>query len=295
MKVLKNFNNISEKLIEECIPKLEGVASFHMLTGTTILHVNEDGGETKEFVYPKVQIPTRDRIKDPFTGKYVDIGVVKDFDGDNVKSTVFFMPGMGTDRFAGRFSLHEGNVDEEEMYEYLCICNYNAKNPHRDKRVEPLFEIVDTVAESKQTRKKTSKLRDALITATDMGLNDARDFAASMNWNYDVPEDVLRGQIESYAQSNPDEFLKRNFDPNVKVKSDIKRAVDSGIVNYDPSTNKILWAKGNVTIATLERQEGVSWLDAFADFVLTSANGNNVIQGIRKRLKASLKEELVNE
>jgi len=304
MQVLKNFNNISEELKNSIPPLKNGeVKTIKMLTGTRMLQVNEDGSQFFEDVFGKHQIPTKDRIKDPFykrggtTPEYVHIGVPLEVNptSEAVETTKFFMPGMGHTQFLGKFSLVGGDVDDEELYEYLWLSNYNGSNPHRDKSVTPMYEFIDIKKESKERRKGANNKLTALSIATTMDLDDVKDFHASMGWAVSDDPEILRASIETYADEFHEEFLSRFSDPITKVKSEVKRAIDAGYIKYDPTGHKVLWAKSNTVVAKLERVEGVDYLTQIAEWATTSGSqGTNFRKALQKFLKelyAPKKEE----
>ena len=296
MQVLKNFNNISVEL-KNTIPQLKSgeVLTVQMLTGVPFTQINgEDGTQTTELLFGKHQIPTRDRIKDPFfkrggdTPEYVHIGVPLEVNATSeaVESTKFLMPGIGESQFLGKFSLIGGDVEDEELYEYLWLSNYNGSNPYRDKTITPLFEFVDFKKESKEKRKGANNKLTALSIATTMDLDDVKDFHASMGWNMSDDNEILRANIEDYADKFHDEFLKRFDDPMTKVKSEVKRAIDANIIKYDPTGHKILWAQSNVVLMKLERVEGQSWLDQAAEWTMVGGvQATNFRKNIQKQLK----------
>ena len=296
MQVLKNFNNISDKL-RESIPSLKSgeVLTVQMLTGVPFVQVNgEDNTQSTELLFGKHQIPTRDRIKDPFfkrggdTPEYVHIGVPLEVNptSEAVESTKFFMPGIGESQFLGKFSLRGGDLEDEEMYEYLWLCNYNKSNPYRDTTVTPLFEFVDFKKESKEKRKGANDKLTALSIATTMDLDDVKEFHDSMGWQIVDESEILRANIEDYADKYHSEFLKRFSDPMTKVKSEIKRAIDAEIIKYDPTGHKILWAQSNVVLMKLERVEGQTYLDQAAEWTMVGGTqATNFRRNIQKQLK----------
>ena len=309
MQVLKNFNNISEEL-KSSIPQLKNgeVKTVQMLTGVKLLQVQEDGSQYFEEVYGKRQIPTRDRIKDPFfkrgvstTPEYVHIGVPVEVNANSeaVETTKFFMPGIGESQFLGKFSLLGGDLDDDELYEYLWLSNYNASNPYRDKSIEPLYDFIDITKVTKEKRKGANNKLTALSLATTMDLDDVRDFHASMGWSMTAEPEEMRASVEDYADKFTDEFLKRFDDPMTKVKSEIKRSIDLGIIKYDPTGHKILYAKSNTVVMKLERVEGVDYLTQAAEWTsVTGQQGSNFRKAIQKQLKeayAPKKEEEITE
>lgn len=140
------INCISKEYLES-IPKLEGTKYFQLLTGIPNNDPDLREREKKPFLFGHVQILTNDTIRDPFSKKPVRIGVVEDFDVRSGEVTKYrsFVPNQHLMQNPGIFSLHEGNLDDEELYEYLQICNRNRDNPHRDKKVEAMFYEIKSV------------------------------------------------------------------------------------------------------------------------------------------------------
>jgi hypothetical protein len=154
MKVIGSFNNVSEKLKKELIKPLKPgeAARFQLLNGQLDI-------STKRIVFgASKSISLKDRIYDPYikdsedkeVGGYVDIGVpeeggIKDNRVERCKkfwvnSVVNGVPGSGA------FTLHAGNVEDMEAYEFLCLSNKSFNNPYRDTKREADYELLDEVS-----------------------------------------------------------------------------------------------------------------------------------------------------
>lgn len=293
MRVFKNFNNISEEL-KKTIPQLQPkeTKTFQMLTGRH--DVDSHTGEWS-MQYPKVQIPSRDRIFDPFKNEYVDWGVVEAFRNNEPTSFSLFIPGIGPSQFSGKFGLNGGVAKDVEWYEYLWLSNYNAKNPNRDVSIEPLFEPIDYLADSKEKLKKTGRLREALNVLNTFDESEYRMIADSQNWPYITEVDILQAKVEEYAKTNPEQFIGLWADPATRVKSEMKRAANAGIIELNLLKKQVLWAEDKSIIATLAFQDQEKWLDSFAEHLTTVKNGPAIREKIRKQMKlpAKITEELV--
>lgn len=290
MKVYHNFNDVSQELLDT-VPKLKPgqKITFQMLTGINIQ--DAETGENK-LTYGKMQIPCRDRIKDPFTGKVHDIGIVEEYDIQSKEPTKFrfFMPGWGDQHFRGTFELVGGIVEDEELLEYLWLSNLNDSNPNRSDRMHSMFRPIDVVADSKKIKSAANKRRDALILVTEMDLRSMKSVASALNFPDFQDDEVLRGKVIEWADENPDDFLELYANPATMIKADIRRAIDKSILVYDPAGNRMLWAKGNAIIATFDRVEGVDHLQQMADWCQTAKNGAEVLKTVRKKLKESILE-----
>lgn len=296
MKIVDDFNKISDKL-KKSIPKLKPGQSvtFQMLNGVPNPEPDQTERNKTPILYGKMQIPTKDRIFDPFlgdTGDYVDIGVLESFrrDRDNQLEIVtkLLVPGMGVFEFGGKFSLRGGKIEDEEMFEYLWICNHNGKNPHRDKSVPALFQPINLLEDSQATIKTTNSLREALNIAGDMSVAEAQQIAASFNWPVIAEDEVLVAKINDFAAKFPDEFLRAINNPKTKMKSEVKKAMDAGIITFDVLTNQV--HLGNELIATISLAGGNDFLTAFSDWLKTSKNGEAVHQNMVSRIEEKREE-----
>jgi len=149
MKVVGSFNNVSEELRNELIKQIKPgeLARFQLLHGSF------DPVLRREVFGAAKSIRLNDRIYDPYqkdskgkvVGGYVDIGVPDTIRENRVEKCKKYwvesiangIPGNG------QFALMGGNVNEMEIYEFLCLSNGNKDNPHRDKSKLPQYEIVD--------------------------------------------------------------------------------------------------------------------------------------------------------
>lgn len=169
MKVVGNFNKVSEKLRKELIPVVgqNEIVRFQLLNGSFEPSLGREGfGAARSIVL-------MDRIYDKYqkdesgteVGGYVDIGV-PDVIKENrverckkywVESIAVGIPGNG------QFALSSSSIDEMEILEFLCLSNGSKGNPYRDKSKEPTYEKVDTKAILAKEREKDFKEIQAKI------------------------------------------------------------------------------------------------------------------------------------
>jgi hypothetical protein len=307
MKVIGAFNKISDKLKKE-IPKLKQgqTVTFQMINGQP----NPDNEERQKtpVLYPKVQIRTRDTIYDPYqkdsegeeVGGFVEIGIVKSSirlaNGENDIETELAIPGMimpgkpaiGNWQFNGKFSFSGDSIKDIEAFEFFWLSNENESNPHRDKSVKALFKQVNLLEDSKQTIKTTNDLREALNIAADLDETTAREIAASLNWANIAELPILTAKINDFATKFPTEFLKAYNSPKRKTKSLIRKALDSGIISFDPVTKTV--TLGSEVVATLSLRSGEDFLTAFTDWINTAKNGSDVFGNIEGQIEQKRQE-----
>jgi hypothetical protein len=238
-------------------------------------------------VYPKsFKIRSVDRVK--IGDEWVDVGLVRSVNREGVVETVRYVSfnDNANKKDGGYLRLTGGNADDEEVFEYMEICNFNESNPNRDPSITPLFVKLDDKKDAKDDRGKRSLRLKAMTLASDMTLGEAKDFTAARGWNQDDEEDILRGRIEKFAETDPEGFIKAFGDKNQATKTTIKNAMDKGVIKHNVPDGKIVWGNGE-TIYVLPKPEGINPIDEFADFIASNTKkAKTVFEQIEKELNA---------
>lgn len=285
----KNLNKISKELLES-IPEMSNEVVFQMLNG----HKNSDPDlnerEKMPYLYGKTQIPTYEKIKDPFAnsgkGSIVEIGVPeKIINGEVVSYRPFLAGNYGENIFNGKFSLMKGKIQDEELYEVFWLLNENESNPHRDKSVKPLFKVVNHKEDLKLTLNKVDYLRRALKDLEIISADEIMEFAASQNWAGDIDSMTLK--VNDYAKSNPEKYLVIREDKNTSIKAKIKNAIDEGIIVIDYQSGNV--TKEDNVLFTIPKNSLKDTLTAIANWINTSKNGSEVYSAIQRQLSAKEK------
>jgi hypothetical protein len=276
----KNLNNISEKL-ENDIPPMKGEIVFQMLNGHKNNDMDRDEREKNPMLFGKTQLQTFLRIKDPYTNKIVPIGVPNDVDGDNVTSFRPFLAGADTDVFRGKFSLREGNIQDEEFYKIFWLSPERQGSPCKDEKIRPVYKIVNHKEETQKSISKVEVLKKALTDLGNLQEADIREFAASQNWS-ETDLDSLTFKINEFARSFPDKYNTIRDNPDTKLRSVIKKALDAKILDYDPMSGKVTMGESDIT--TVSKEAKADYLGAITTWVNTARNGKQVYEGILKQL-----------
>lgn len=282
----KNLNNISDKL-RQSIPPMNGEVLFQMLNGHKNNDMDRAEREKEPILYGKTQIPTFSRIKDPFAndgkGATVNIGVPTSFDANgNPTSFRPFLAGLHDGKFNGRFSLMQGKIQDEELYEVFWLLNENESNPNRDKSVQPLFRIVNYQQETKSTFSQMDILLEALTKVKEMKEEDYITFANSQGYT-ETDINLIKAQVSRYSKDFPAKFLEIVKDPNTEIKSNIKKSIDKGIMSFDARTKDVA-VNGN-KIMTVAKEDTDDYVGAIATWLKSAKNGKSVYEGMLKQLK----------
>jgi len=274
-----NVNKISDALKKYLDERpIKGNVKYRMLNGTKNIDPKAIIGKD-DYSFPSItQIILRARLKDPGTKQPVEVAHVKIMGKDSVEAYgVLNIP----DTNRGVFVLHEGIMDEEEIYQVIELLNENASNPYRDASVNPLFERVDETYLSKMNvaRRKTKQTMYEYIDLLDM--TERRLLHAANGGGFDDDPDVVTDKLQELAEKDPVWFDKMVNSPITPLKSVVKQAIEKGHVQYNAQTHQYLWVVSQETIATLDRVEGVAPVQQFAEWLDTSKNG----EAITKQMK----------
>lgn len=299
MKSTKTFNNISDKLKAE-IPTLKPgqVVTFQMLNGIPNPEPDEKERSRNPILYGKSQVQTNFRIYDPYVkdgagnevGGYVDVGCVDIWGANGVPDKFrLLVPGMGEySQFQGKFSLHAGNIRDEELYEILWLSNEREGNPHRDKSVAPLFKIVDVKADSRNTTNKVSQLRKALEISEKLDAKKARAIMASLNQPYYADDEVVKAKVQELARDKYEDFLKTYEDKNTDTKGLLRDALNAGVLKHEVSTGIVRLGSTEITTIKVGNQDAL--VGELTKFVNSAANGKDVFANIEKQLEKKEKK-----
>lgn len=281
MRVFGDFNNISAELKEKVKTLKPGeFARFKLLEFVTI---NDPDTKEKTIRYPHRQMWAKDMIYDEFAGMPVEIGVVAN-GGFNAKEKLvtaveqfeFNEPKTG-------ITILDGRVPKDrELYEFLQLTNKlkdGILGEHRDGSVQEQFILMDSKKESLQKNKQFALKRDAFVYIGNLDAQEARDFAAGMNWEYEGDLEDIMARINVFADADPVKFNAECVNPLLKKKAIIRKAMGK-MISYDPANHAIKWSNGSV-LATLERKPDQNEIEAFAEWLDTVANGDKILAQLR--------------
>lgn len=287
MKSTKNFNNISDELKKQ-IPRLkpEEVVVFQMLNGTPNQDPDQNERAKEPVLYGKKQLRTNFRIYDDAKGEYVDVGCVDRWDGEKPDRFRLFVPGMGEhSRFPGKFSLTGGNVRDEELFEVLWLSPEREGGPNKDSNIAPLFKILDMKADSKQSVTKFDILSEAIDIAKKLKKEPkvALAIMAALNQPTYQDEEVLMSKIGDLARTKPETFIETYKNKETPLIGIIREAMDLSVIDHDFDSGQV--KIGGVVITTLKVELTEAFIPAFAKWIGSAKNGEDVLSNIKKQME----------
>lgn len=287
MQQIGIYNKISKEL-EEAIPEMAEVVTFQLLNGVSNPEPDPTERAKLPVLFGKTQLRTQFRVRDPFSKKNIDIVLAEDWTEDNKPTkAVCFVAGAGEMHFNGLFSLQSSIASDRDLYEVLWLSPERKGSPCADASVPVKFEIVSKKEKAQTTSDKIEKLRAALEAARDIKEPEGREFAASMGWNQDEEWEVLHPQIKEFARSEPEAFVARVKSDDTKNKAILKKALDAKIIEFDEVSYEVVL--GTTLLVTLSKSNNFNLLDSLHAWAASAKNGNKILEGISKQLKA--KEE----
>lgn len=287
-----DINRISKEYQDELNGKrlaIGQVVQFRLLSGK----LNPDVEERRKRETLWVQsdcIVGKDRIRDPFSEKLVDIAVVKSIDKEgNVVPEKLYIPARDTNGF---ITIVGGNVSQEKFYEFLLICNENESNLHRDKNIQAKFKLIDAAKESKEKNRQFDVLTDMLQLVKDLSKAEMVEIASAYGWDRHSDEDVIKQRLREIVVKDAEGFKKIvGNKSDLSIKAIINEALSDNVVTYAPLENKYTFTKTDEVICTLTRSESVDSKDQFLEWLKTNNAGKAVLKNIKTQLSKSATTE----
>jgi hypothetical protein len=285
MQQYGNVNDLSQQL-RDSVPALEDgqVVSFRLLGGIA----DSTSNGVKRFGSAKA-IPLHDKIKDPFTGKIVEIGIVLETNdlGKPTRWAKHWVQPEGANLVHnGQFTLRGGNAEDEEKYIFFCLTNMNATNKNRSTKEDPWFEVVDENKDLAIRAGDVDVLFKALSQVSLMDIEDLREFAAVENWDPQLSKESLLTKIKLYAKENPEVFIEKRGNPDNAKMLKIQKAFEKNIIQYNHADSKVVWGHNGKTIALVTDEDGENEVQKFFAWTKQSGNGSNILNAIIKQLSA---------
>ena len=285
-----NINKISEQYQKELDEKRLApgqVVQFKLLDGVLNPDPEERRKEGKAIIWKQGDfIRGKDTIRDPYSGKIVDIGVVKEIDekGKALCDEWSFSPRDSN----GVLTIVGGNVELEKWYEYMLICNDNESNPNRDKNRKAKFKIIDEAKESKEKSRQFDVLTEMLVFVRDLSKAEKMEVAGAYGWDRNSGEEIITARLKEIAVKDPEGFKKIvGNKADLSIRSLINEALAEGVITHSPLENKYTFTKTEEVICTLTRSESVEPTDQLLEWLKTHNSGKAVLKNIKTQLTKS--------
>jgi hypothetical protein len=269
------YNNIPAEYMPK-LPKRGTIITYRFLD-----YYNDPLSETDLPVFKaKLMLPCFSRFFDKTNNDWIEIGLVSGVDAfgnpiPNMIRRVWVEPQAN----AGYLNLTIGNAADDELFQYLELCSFNAANPLRDENVHPILERVDFEAEAREARNDLKNKMEAIKIAGNIAKEDLPRFSSLLGYEFEgLTEEEVRFNIESFAHEDSESFMDRIKDKHFDIKSYISLALDRDVVYIDTDDRKLKWSDSKGDIMRLVDVDQDEVIDAYAAWASKEKNGKDVHQ-----------------
>lgn len=272
LKKIGIYNNISPEYMPK-LPKRGTTVTYRFLTYS----YDPFGEDTNPIFQAKLMLPCFSRYFDETQKEWIEIGMIGGVDSygnplaDKIRR-VWCEPGSS----GGYLNLTIGNAQDDELFQYLELCSFNKSNKNRDESVGAILERVDFELEAKEARNELKSKMDAIKKAALITKEDLPKVASLLGYDYELGEEQVRFEIESFAHEYPEDFMNRMEDKLFEIKATISLAIDENIVHIDVEERKLKWSDSNGDIMRLVDLEIEEVIEAYATWASKEKSGKDV-------------------
>jgi len=141
------------------------------------------------------------------------------------------------------------NIEDREMVMYLLLHPKLTGGEFLDKTKRQVITRIDEVAAATSARVERTERAKAMEIAENMSHEEMITFANAMLWEDAEEEVILRNKIEELAETSPVFFNGLVLSKDVEYQSLVKKAINKGIIQYDPAEHKFSYASNKQVIA----------------------------------------------
>jgi hypothetical protein len=120
-----------------------------------------------------------------------------------------------------------------------------------------------------------------------MSEQEVRDFSAGMGWDDMEDPGILRDLTQTFAETDPESFIKMVNSGTLTYRAVAKRALDKQVLIYIPLENKIIWGENQQVLAVLPSQvdgDLKTHIELFADWLLAAKDGEKTYKILKTLL-----------
>lgn len=252
------FNDLSPELRKKIEDKVRGF-------GKTVRYKfnisNENPDPQKhdgKVIWPNVYTldPATFYINDPYekgNNKSKRIGLIDTVEFENGHPVVKRFRKIKVDgKYKGILTLQLQEIDEHfEFAVYLEMHPKLSNGEFLDKSKMQVFTRIDEQAQAVTARAERTAKKLASDIAEKMSDKEIVDFADAMLWDSSEEMVLLRNKVEELAETNYEFFNDLVEGKNIEYQALVKKAMDRGIINYNPDESNFIYASNKQVIASL--------------------------------------------
>jgi|JI10StandDraft_1071094.scaffolds.fasta_scaffold115639_2 hypothetical protein len=175
------------------------------------------------------------------------------------------------------------NVEDREMVMYLLIHPKLTGGEFLDKTKRQVITRIDEVAAATSARVERTERAKAMEIAENMSHEEMITFANAMLWEDAEEEVILRNKIEELAETSPVFFNDLVLSKDVEYQSLVKKAINKGVIQYDPAEHKFSYASNKQVIAIVPASSDKNEVILLSELLQA---GGTKMEEVYKKLKS---------
>lgn len=299
LRQVAHYNDFSPKFIEQLEERVNGF-------GETVRYKFDIEKENpdKEFYNGKTIFPqmyTLDPTVFNITDKYEDrVGKSKSKTVANIKTAEMNEHGVLIPTFnkirvkSGARGVIRLDLTKDEDRNTCMLIELHPKlkgGLFADPSKFQVVSRVDEKADATTQRTERSARLIALNAVNEMSDAKIREFADGMQWDSTQEIEILRNQAEILADTEPIFFNDIIKDNVIEYRAVVKKAIDKGIIMFDPAEYKFSWVGNKQPITVLSPIGEKNEVEKLAEFLKIGTQGQEVFKKI-KSLTDGKKEKI---
>lgn len=276
------WNKIPKEMMPE-LPADGTVVSFRI---TNEFIIEPDGEKRLPMSYI---FPTTSSFIDPKTNEVIPICII-DSTNDKGEINSVHKIRFSPQRSAGHYNITIGSSAEaNDEYRYLMLCSELAGNENAVFGAEVKFELVNVRQNAERSRQERQRQFGAINHAMALKDNELTDIALILGINPDGDILQIRDLIETYAENNPKDYMKKVQDEDGVYIALINNAMRLDVVYNNNGT--IRWRIGDVKIFDLSANENLLIPEEFVNYVKREKSAAVMVEKLKEYVgKANAKK-----
>lgn len=292
MEPIGQYNDLSESLRETIEKRIE---SF----GDTVRYkfkIGNDNPDPEKYngkiVYPRqftldpAKFTIRDEKEDrKGKSKIKNISIVTGLDEKGFPNSFGKIRLFGNEKGILILNLKKSEEDRAKCI-LLELHPKNENGLFRDENMFSIFSRIDEKAYAVQQRKEREIRKKALDLAFEMDENDILQFNSAMEWDEAVDKEVMRQNIESFAETEPDNFIKLAKSKAIEYRALVRSAISKGKLLFDPAEFKFTDNTTKQVVCVLSANTQKSHIELMAEWLESNGDkGEKVYNRLREMIK----------
>jgi hypothetical protein len=137
--------------------------------------------------------------------------------------------------------------------------------------------------EKRTTRKLKIEVMNKVSSLSDQAIVD---FCDAMMWLSTEDVDILRGKVEEFAETNPEDVRDLLESNKLEYQAIVKKALDRSIISFDPVEYKYTWVANKQPLAVLQATAEHNEVERMAEWLMTNGEqGEKAFKKLKTQIK----------